>query len=264
MAKVDPKPFRPNAQQPPRRAKLHDYAVNTLGAGSVLEAIRLPKGEDLNEWIDTNLVDFFNNISLFYGILEEFCTKESCPIMNAGPKYEYLWADGVKIKKPIRCSAPEYVAHLMQWVEDQLYDPRVFPTDDNVDFPKNFRSVCKQILKRLFRVYGHIYHSHINSVIELDFQEHLNTAFKHFVYFCKEHRLVDNKEFTPLQDVVEKMIQGDIAKKKKYQPKYKYGPQKGKASDADKGKGDDDDEPQEEEEEEEEREEEEQEEAPEE
>lgn len=47
-------------------------------------AVMLPKGEDLNEWLAVNTVDFFNEISLLYGTITEFCTVQNCPIMNAG------------------------------------------------------------------------------------------------------------------------------------------------------------------------------------
>lgn len=62
---------------------------------------------------------------MLYGLLTEACTAESCPTMNAGPKYEYRWADGVKVKKPVECSAPAYVLYLMEWVETQLDDEAV-------------------------------------------------------------------------------------------------------------------------------------------
>jgi hypothetical protein len=42
-------------------------------------------------------------------------------------RFEYLWADGVKVKKPIKVSAPEYVDLLMSWVETQLNDEHIFP-----------------------------------------------------------------------------------------------------------------------------------------
>ena len=42
-------------------------------------------------------------------------------------RYEYHWADGVKVKKPIKVSAPEYVDLLMSWVETQLNDEHIFP-----------------------------------------------------------------------------------------------------------------------------------------
>ena len=61
--------------------------------------------EDLNEWVAVNTVDFFNQINMLYGTITDFCTEDQCPIMSAGPKYEYHWADGQTVKKPIKCSA---------------------------------------------------------------------------------------------------------------------------------------------------------------
>ncbi len=42
-------------------------------------------------------------------------------------RYEYRWADGVTIKKPIEVSAPKYVEYLMDWIESQLDDETIFP-----------------------------------------------------------------------------------------------------------------------------------------
>ncbi|KAL8128546.1 hypothetical protein V2J09_017701 [Rumex salicifolius] len=42
-------------------------------------------------------------------------------------RYEYRWADGVNIKKPIEVSAPKYVEYLMDWIEAQLDDESIFP-----------------------------------------------------------------------------------------------------------------------------------------
>ena len=137
----------------------------TLGQGKVREAVRLPAGEDLNEWLAVNTVDFYNAISVLYSTLDEYCVASSCPIMSAGPKvrgkasshaeksrtihyqligaclgdsfscnvaqavntkfalfvqYEYLWADGVKVKKPVRLTAPEYINALCDWIETQV------------------------------------------------------------------------------------------------------------------------------------------------
>ena len=58
----------------------------TLGQGKVREAVRLPPGEDLNEWLAVNTVDFYNAISILYSTLDECCTALSCPVMSAGPK----------------------------------------------------------------------------------------------------------------------------------------------------------------------------------
>ena len=58
----------------------------TLGSGNMREAVKLPKGEDLNEWLAVNTVDFYNALGILYGTLEENCTTTSCPIMSASPK----------------------------------------------------------------------------------------------------------------------------------------------------------------------------------
>jgi len=84
--------------------------------------------------------------------------------MSAGAKYEYHWADGVAVKKPLRCSAPEYIDYLMTWIQTQLDDQDLFPTAIGVPFPKGFMGVAKTIHKRLFRVYAHIYHTHFDKV----------------------------------------------------------------------------------------------------
>jgi hypothetical protein len=42
-------------------------------------------------------------------------------------RFEYFWADGKNIKSPIKCSAPDYMEHLMTWVQEQLDDETIFP-----------------------------------------------------------------------------------------------------------------------------------------
>lgn len=72
-----------------------------------------------------------------------------------------------------------------------------------VSFPKNFLSVIKVIFKRLFRVYAHIYHSHFQHIMSLGLEYHLNTCFKHFIYFIDEFKLVDEKELAPLAELIQ-------------------------------------------------------------
>jgi MOB kinase activator 1 len=166
--------------------------------------VTLPEGEDLKEWLAVNTLDFFNQSMMLYGTVAEFCTDESCPSMTAGPKFEYLWADGDKVKTPIRCSSPQYVEYLYHWVQAQLEDETIFPSKIGAPFPKNFISIVKTIFKRLFRVYAHIYYHHFGKVVALGEEAHLNTACKHFVYFCQEFSLMDAKEMAPLKDLIDR------------------------------------------------------------
>lgn len=47
--------------------------------------------------------------------------------MCGGARFEYLWADGEKYKKPTALPAPQYVALLMDWIEAQINNETVFP-----------------------------------------------------------------------------------------------------------------------------------------
>uniref|UniRef100_A0A8C9F9T1 MOB kinase activator 1B n=1 Tax=Pavo cristatus TaxID=9049 RepID=A0A8C9F9T1_PAVCR len=143
------------------------------------------------------------------------CVRNDSPVLRnvffllSQPRYEYHWADGTNIKKPIKCSAPKYIDYLMTWVQDQLDDETLFPSKIGVPFPKNFMSVAKTILKRLFRVYAHIYHQHFDPVIQLQEEAHLNTSFKHFIFFVQEFNLIDRRELAPLQELIEKLTSKD-------------------------------------------------------
>ena len=177
-----------------------------MGSGNLREAVLLPPGEDLHEWLAVNTVDFYNAISMLYATLAEYCTEGSCPTMCAGPKYEYRWADGVKVKKPIACSAPQYVDYLLTWVESQVDDEALFPQAQGADFPGNFPDVVRKIFTRLFRVYAHIYHSHFPQICTLGAEAHLNTLFKHFIYFTTAFGLVKREELAPLGELVDGIL----------------------------------------------------------
>lgn len=77
-----------------------------------------------------------------------------------------------------------------------------------VPFPKSFRTTCQTIIRRLFRVYGHIYASHFDQICALGIEgpslpshphrsaahrpfssAHLNTSYRHFLLFATEVRL---------------------------------------------------------------------------
>lgn len=195
-----------------RRYDLHKFAQTTLGSGDMSVTVSLPAGTDRNEWLAVNTVDFFNEISLLYGTIVEFCTAEACPTMSAGDKFEYLWMDGTKITKPVRCSAPQYVDYLMTWVEEQLNNEDIFPTTEDVPFPDHFVPSVKTIFKRLFRVYAHMYFSHFDTIVSLKVEAHLNTCFKHFIYFVREFELVESKELAPLHDLIETLWRKDARK----------------------------------------------------
>ena len=64
------------------------------------QVVKKPECESFNDWLAVHVVDFFNRIQILYGTVCEVCTEESCPVMSGGPKYEYLWQDGIEYKVP--------------------------------------------------------------------------------------------------------------------------------------------------------------------
>lgn len=188
---------------------IRKFAEATLGSGSALaQAVKLPEGEDLNEWLAVHVVDFYNQINMLYGSITEFCSPKTCPKMMATVEYEYLWQDP-NLRRPISVSAPTYVENLMNWIQDFFDDETVFPAKLNCPFPSKFVPLVKTIMKRLFRIYAHIYCHHFEEITELGLQTHLNTSLKHFVLFSKEFNLVNDKDFGPLEELVHVMVQSE-------------------------------------------------------
>ncbi|KAG9317526.1 Mob1/phocein [Chiua virens] len=220
--------FKPRKDVPEgtKQYQLRKYAEATLGSGNLRLAVQLPEGEDVNEWLAVHAVDFFNHLNMLYGTVTEFCTPQEvcqrlvliqpvvdsmrqCPIMSAGPRYEYLWEDGIKYKKPTKLPAPEYVDALMNWTQNILDDENVFPNKIGVPFPRNFRDTVRTIVRRLFRVYAHIYSNHFDQICALGIEAHLNTSYRHFFLFINEFDLVEKKELAPLDELNDAILAED-------------------------------------------------------
>jgi len=116
-------------------------------------------------------VDFFNHLNMLYGTVTEFCTNQevstssfsiflparrfivpsrsvpsclpahgaflppgdrACLNPSACTRYEYLWEDGVKYRRPTKLPAPEYVDALMNWAQALLDDDTVFPNATSI------------------------------------------------------------------------------------------------------------------------------------
>ncbi|PTB39831.1 hypothetical protein M441DRAFT_27744 [Trichoderma asperellum CBS 433.97] len=203
--------FRPRAGKGGVNSyQLRQYAEVTLGGGSLRKVVKLPEGEDENEWLAVNMVDFYNQINLLYGAITEFCSPQSCPEMKATDEFEYLWQDSENYKRPTKMAAPAYIEQLMAWVQANIDNESVMPSKIGVPFPKSFGSLIRQIFKRMYRVYAHIYCHHYPVVRELGLEPHLNTSFKQYVLFIDEHELASGRDYWgPLGDLVDSMLKSD-------------------------------------------------------
>lgn len=193
------------------RERLHGYTRATLGAGgSITEAVSLPPGESCAGWVAVHAIDFYNEVSTIWAVMA------SDPYLNSfgpGEGYpsgvEYRWAEVNNRNSPtISVSAPTYIEKVLRWIADQINDETKFPDDDDeaeslrVFTTPQFAALCGQIFRRIFRVYGIIYSSFFGTLEALGMAPHLNTCFKHFVFFCTEFGLLPEKEIEPLEVLV--------------------------------------------------------------
>eukprot|EP01105_Mastigella_eilhardi_P020517 TRINITY_DN4899_c0_g1_i1.p1 TRINITY_DN4899_c0_g1~~TRINITY_DN4899_c0_g1_i1.p1 ORF type:complete len:225 (+),score=70.84 TRINITY_DN4899_c0_g1_i1:35-709(+) len=189
------------------RFELHQQLLATLNAGDLSSAVKLPPGENPYEFVTTNIVFFFNSVNLLFDSVSDFCTPETCPVMSAGPEYKYLWADGKNTRKPVSVCAQQYVRNVLAWTQALIDDSTIFPPQFDNNPPKGFKDAVKNIFKRMFRVYAHLYRHHFQKVVQLGVEPHLNTGFKHFYLFVREYNLVDKRELAPLAGVIVQICQ---------------------------------------------------------
>lgn len=134
-------------------------------------------------------------------------------------KWQSPSSSSSKKKKVIRCSAKDYVNFAMDWIDDEIENisllsfeaPSSKPTGSScvyssseADKCSGFLEVIRDIFKKMFRIYAIIYAGHLRALEELELLTHVNTAFKHFLFFMWEHDLVsDVREFIPVGTLVE-------------------------------------------------------------
>jgi MOB kinase activator 1 len=103
-----------------------NLCILPMVVGRLHDISRLPPKSDKNEWLATNCIQFFNQINVQYGAVSEMCTKDSCPVMCAGPNV-YEWQDG-KTGRKQKLSARQYVDTAMSFVQKNMQDDSTFPT----------------------------------------------------------------------------------------------------------------------------------------
>ena len=185
----------PNAKQ----ATLSATTRKTLGSGDLVSAVRLPEGEDRSEWLAANTVDFFNELSLLYGLVAEEAAERFTQAGEGFPQgFEYRWQVSPK-DLPVRCSAADYCEFVLVWVEDHISNEAIFPVHESEPFPADFETYLRDMYKRMFRIFCIMYHSLFASFERLGAVAHLNTCLKHYVYFCLEFDLLPETEMKALK-----------------------------------------------------------------
>lgn len=63
--------------------------------------------------------------------------------------------------------------------------------------------IMQIVFKKLFRVYAHVYHHHLEEFVKRNAEVHLNTSFKYFGMFVREFGLITKKEEAPLRKLLQ-------------------------------------------------------------
>ncbi|KAK4008279.1 MOB kinase activator-like 2 isoform X2 [Daphnia magna] len=181
------------------------YLESTVLERKVPEAdlrqlIDLPPGLDLNEWLASHTIAFFEHVNLLYGAVSEYCTPTSCPDMLGPGQRQYTWID--ERGKKIRLSAPQYIDYVMTYAQRTVNDEGIFPTKFAHEFPTTYETVLRKIQRLLFHVVAHLYHRHFRELLLLGLHSHLHGLFAHLILFNSRFRLIDDKETEILNDLV--------------------------------------------------------------
>jgi len=169
--------------------------------GDMRAGVALPDGEDVDLWIANYTLYFFNRTSAVWETFKPFVTKENSPVMCAGADYEYLWMEGGTVTRPIRVSAPEYIAKDLEWTDKELDDQTLFPQTSDGSFTHMLQRVAATIFKRLFRIYAHLFTMHHDKVTD-----DAELALKHLIFFIREYKVVEPKELAPLKDKIDELV----------------------------------------------------------
>lgn len=122
--------------------------------------------------------------------------------------------------KRCKVAAPQYIDYVMTYAQKTINDESIFPTKFGMllrvacscfyhhfcliadkEFPSTFESIVKKIMKLLYHVIAHIYHSHFKEIVLLNLHPHLNCIFAHIVLFNERFKLIEEKELEVLHDL---------------------------------------------------------------
>ncbi|KAH0575472.1 Mob1-like protein [Spironucleus salmonicida] len=167
--------------------------------GNLQDIVSLPENEDKNEWIALNICEFQAQIQLVVSFIQDECQKQTCE-MTAG-SYSYTWPATLR---HVKLPASEYIKKAIDENNLLIKNQQMFPLNFSGKFPKDFTKICSIINRRIFRIYAHIYYTHLGCFS--DNMVALNTYFQHFIMFTQEFELLDQDEMEVLSDVIQDIL----------------------------------------------------------
>ncbi|KAH8738988.1 hypothetical protein FG386_003313 [Cryptosporidium ryanae] len=175
---------------------------NVFDTSLLYEAVKVPKGVPENEWTAQKVMDLFKDAQMAWGFVNNVC---HCPLMRAHFMV-FKWQEDPK-KAALPLPATVYVKSLFLWVDSQIADTSIFPLKPGIPFSNEFQPIVKNLLRRLFRVYSHIYCHHWPHIESITAVSHVNYCLKHFVYTVSLNGLLEYNELKPLEELAKYIIE---------------------------------------------------------
>lgn len=143
------------------------------------------------------MVHFYFSCRELDSYIKPFCTRRTCPTMTAGGGFEYRWKTSAgRVSVP----APEYMEKLYGWIELLL---------EKQDIGQNHIS---EVYRRLFRVFAHLYASHLTDLSFTKLTPPLSVRFLHFTSLAIEFKMLSTRDILPLKDLIIETIPYSVSK----------------------------------------------------
>ena len=127
-----------------------------------------------------------------------------------------MWVDHYRYKTVTSLPAKTYIDFLIQWISKQLEKESLFPADKSTteyrrwivdsSFPQQYVNKVKSVVKRYFRIYAHIYHSHLNTLKDLKMDTAFLDSLAYFFYFIDVYFLIPLIDLRPLSCAIHQLV----------------------------------------------------------
>ncbi|EAY02878.1 Mob1/phocein family protein [Trichomonas vaginalis G3] len=166
--------------------------------------LKPPEGMSLNDFLVVSAIDYLERVDKLYQVCSLFCTSETCPMFNAGPRYHYFWEDE-STTDPVQLSPSEYLLKLITWSKRKLGDTKVFPKTDNAELGDEAQVVLQTIYRRTTRFLNHLYVCHFSSIKDNNIEPVINTLLVHYVLLALRYQMMDVTSIEMLKPVFDAM-----------------------------------------------------------
>jgi hypothetical protein len=144
------------------RFKNEQFLLKHLGKEVAKEELNslyeLPPGITQERWLYAHIKIFISDLGLYACQLETVCNARTCPKMIATPEWQFLCsAPHPKLKGGAKeCCAIDYITHTIDSIGREFVEEDIDPSIP----PDRYLGMCKDYMRRLYRILAHGYFNH--------------------------------------------------------------------------------------------------------